>query len=540
MNNPHKSNKQLDELLDFICDLGALKFEKKIPLQNDGSVQDVIASSLNMLSEEWEETLTSKKTLEKSENRYKQLFEQSYDPLLMIRKTDQAVVDFNISASRFFHGSQLNKGIILNELFSFASATMPEINAALNQQGFAEIEDILNLDNGVKKYVVCRIHCLDVDGVEFLKFCIHDKTEAALLTKKNTNLQISCKYTEKQYKDLFEKASVGIVVVELTSKRLIKANEACSKILGYEANELVGMPLQDLIPVDKRSEISEVISRLNSEGQIILETKGLMKNGALRFVEISACITNDHEGKEIIVCYIRDIHEKKMFERQLTQNHRETLRYQSLLLSSQLSPHFVFNALNSVQYFVLDEKPIQTLDFVSNLAKLMRTVIENSRKDFIPLKEELTFLTKYLDLEKNRHKNKFQYTINVPDNINTDNILVPPMLLQPYIEYSVIHGVAHLASDGQINVTFSNEPENLIKCEIVDNGLGMEESRKMNVFKEGEKNHKSSSLNKSRIDILNALGEFGQFEVKSVNLEDSSGSPSGTKVTVIFPRITED
>ena len=179
-----------------------------------------------------------------------------------------------------------------------------------------------------------------------------------------------------------------------------------------------------------------------------------------------------------------------------------------MLLSSQLSPHFIFNSLNSVQYFILDENIEPALDYISEFSHLMRNVLQNSLEDYISISDEIDFLVMYMNLELKRFKNKFTYSIDICDEVDSDDLLIPPMLLQPYIENSIIHGLGLAKEGGVIKISFRSDNEKII-CEIEDNGIGREKAEERKKLRSSVKIHKSYAmgLTKSRIEVLNEIGE---------------------------------
>ncbi len=214
------------------------------------------------------------------------------------------------------------------------------------------------------------------------------------------------------------------------------------------------------------------------------------------------------------------------------------LQYQSMLLSSQLNPHFIFNSLNSIQYFILDKDPVPALNFLSDFSSLMRSVLNNSAQKYITLTAEITFLEMYLNLELTRYSDKFRYEIIISEDVNTDEILIPPMLLQPFIENTVIHGVGNLVKDGLITIALDMKNEK-VECVITDNGVGREEAARLKVMRKGDPSKSwSTDINSSRLEILNEL-ECNQYSAKVKDQTNQEGKSIGTQVIVTIP-ISQD
>ena len=140
-------------------------------------------------------------------------------------------------------------------------------------------------------------------------------------------------------------------------------------------------------------------------------------------------------------------------------------------LRAQMNPHFIFNALNSIADYINKNDAKSADYYLGKFAKLMRGILENSEEKEIPLSEELKMLEFYMDLESLRFKNKFNYEIKIADDINPENTFIPPMILQPFVENSILHGLAKKENDGKITIHI-DKTEDLLKCTIEDNGIG--------------------------------------------------------------------
>ena len=362
------------------------------------------------------------------------------------------------------------------------------------------------------------------------------------------------KESERRYRNLFESMHDGIIMTD-ESGIITQLNFRFSQIAGYTVGELTGKKAADIL-IDKRT-YDELFAGYE-KSEITYREKEIQithKSGRKIWVSLSTYALFSDTGSYIgMMSVFTDIVKRKQMQEQregayfllkkseerLRKENREVLKYQSLLLSSQINPHFIFNALNSIQYHILDNNPQPTLEFVANFANLMRMVMQNSEKSYISLEEELNFLKDYLTLEKGRHNNKFDFNIEVTGDVLPESTLIPPMLLQPYVENAIIHGVNHLAKDGLINILIKKKNDDFLICEIVDNGLGIQEAQRRNLLKEGVKNPNSSSVNRSRIDILNAIGEVGKFEFEIEDVWELGVAEQGTKVILTFPCITEE
>jgi len=198
-------------------------------------------------------------------------------------------------------------------------------------------------------------------------------------------------------------------------------------------------------------------------------------------------------------------------------------------LRSQMNPHFIFNALNSVNHFIAQQDERTANKFLSEFSQLMRLVMENSQEDFIPLNKEQEILLLYLKLEHYRFRDKFEYEIKIDESINAESIEVPPMLIQPYIENAVWHGLRYKETKGKLLLQFLKEDSHLV-VRIHDDGIGRKRSTDLKT--QNQKKHNSTGIRniQERLAIINKV--YGTNY--RVNIEDAP-SGSGTHVSIHFP-----
>lgn len=200
-------------------------------------------------------------------------------------------------------------------------------------------------------------------------------------------------------------------------------------------------------------------------------------------------------------------------------------------LRREMNPHFIFNSLNSVNQFIAQNNELEANKFLTSYSTLMRNVMDNSSKDFLSLSKEIEQLEKYLQLEHLRFKDKFEYEINVSENLDNEHLLVPNMLLQPHIENAIWHGLRYKSEMGKIWINILDF-NNQVEIEIKDNGIGIEKSKSIKT--NNQKLHQSIGLKniEERIKLLNELYRFKiEHTVNSNN--------QGTIVKFKFPKINK-
>lgn len=198
-------------------------------------------------------------------------------------------------------------------------------------------------------------------------------------------------------------------------------------------------------------------------------------------------------------------------------------------LRSQMNPHFIFNALNSVNSFIATNDERTANKYLSDFSYLMRAVLENSEEDFIPLNKEIELLQLYTKLEHFRFQDKFDYDIEVDDNIDVESFKIPPMLLQPYIENAVWHGLRYKTEKGKLSVSIRPKGKDEIEIIISDDGIGRERSKDLKTSNQKKQKSKGMGNIKKRVTILNEMYR-DKVDVTVEDLENTGDV--GTKVIV--------
>lgn len=200
-------------------------------------------------------------------------------------------------------------------------------------------------------------------------------------------------------------------------------------------------------------------------------------------------------------------------------------------LRAQMNPHFTFNVMNSIQHFILNKDDESAHRYLSKFSKLIRTVLHNSEDNTIPLAEEIKALELYIQLEAMRFEHSFQYEIIIDKAIDPAKVGIPSMLIQPYVENAIKHGILPLKENGKIKIEIIKQ-DSLLKCIIEDNGIGRKKAGEQNKIKE----HKSMgiSLTQERLSVINAINSSNLSE-RIIDLTDRSGNVCGTKVEIYIP-----
>jgi LytS/YehU family sensor histidine kinase len=220
-------------------------------------------------------------------------------------------------------------------------------------------------------------------------------------------------------------------------------------------------------------------------------------------------------------------------EQNLMQS-RRMAELEHIALQAQMNPHFIFNCLNSIQQFVFDKNMMATNEYISSFARLIRATLNHSSRPFISVAEEVGYLSDYLALEKMRFKDKMDYVVETEPDLEVYSLLLPPMLLQPYVENCVRHGLRHKTNgQGYVRIHFRRQAERLVVT-IRDNGIGRKRAMEYKTGEHIEYQSKGMSLTSARIQTINVLYK-SQIDVSIEDLQDDSGQPEGTRIVISFP-----
>ncbi len=214
------------------------------------------------------------------------------------------------------------------------------------------------------------------------------------------------------------------------------------------------------------------------------------------------------------------------------------LQLEQQALNANMNRHFIFNALNSIQYSINRQDKAMANKYLTSFAKLIRKNLDASQNDTTTLAEELARLELYLVLEHIRFKDKFQYAIIISPDVDLQAVKIPAMMLQPYVENSIWHGILPLARPGRVEITVDRTPEGRTRVRIVDDGIGIDRSKDRK--EDGERDHiaRGIEITKGRADVLRKLN-LADIRIQGPEQMDSPLGSKGTKVVIELPSGTE-
>ncbi|WP_225872305.1 ligand-binding sensor domain-containing protein [Pedobacter frigidisoli] len=225
-----------------------------------------------------------------------------------------------------------------------------------------------------------------------------------------------------------------------------------------------------------------------------------------------------------VAVYITRKQKDKEQEQLLVKN--KVLMLEQQALQAMMNPHFVFNVMNSIQHYINTQNTASANKVLTGFAKLIRKNLEICTKSYISLEEELEYLNLYLKLEKNRFGDKLKYVFSIDEEIDKEETFIPSMLLQPYVENAIWHGIMPKETGGEIHINFKLLDEHYLNIEIIDNGIGIENS-----LRDKKETHisKGMQLTKERLNLL------GQIGAKPIHLNVTQNTTNGTTVSISIP-----
>jgi hypothetical protein len=238
----------------------------------------------------------------------------------------------------------------------------------------------------------------------------------------------------------------------------------------------------------------------------------------------------------VIIGFLLYYQSKLAARRKISEMNNKLSEITHANLRQQMNPHFIFNTLNSIQYYMYQHDKIATNNYLTKFSRLIRKILENSQHTLIPIKDELDVIQLYLELETLRFKEKFIFNITIDEEIDTLTYKIPTMLIQPYVENAICHGLINKPDNGLLTIKMQL-CDNHIHCLIEDNGIGREAAMELKKQKDTPHHSLGTQITETRINITNAL--YGtDLQVIFTDLKDGNSNPCGTRVELHLPLMT--
>jgi tetratricopeptide (TPR) repeat protein len=381
--------------------------------------------------------------------------------------------------------------------------------------------------------------------------------EAIDLARKNNNIQAQCKaglalstfYREKgevtksnnlleevnhwsQGKDLQSVRSEYLDHTYLANKKegnygaALKYLEERAELLKNDNQELLEKQATNIDQSFDLFQIERELDQLAFEKEIN-ELRAKRRNNIFISIGVALLLTSllgyfafqNQKNKNAVI-------EKTAKENELRSNNR-ILEKEMDNLRSQMNPHFLFNSLNSINDYIMHKDPKQASTYLAKFSKLMRKILNNSKQKLISLEEELAAVELYMELEALRFKNKFEFKIQVQEDINLENAKIPAMLIQPFLENSVKHGMKNLERKGEIILAITQEENDRITITIRDNGVGRHNASNLKSTSDFQRKSHGVNITTERINLLNSI-----YNVDASIQYIDHQNPTGTEVVI--------
>ena len=286
--------------------------------------------------------------------------------------------------------------------------------------------------------------------------------------------------------------------------------------------------------VDDKARLSEISVPIISTGKVLgvidceHSKKGFFTQKHLSILTTIASLC----ANKIIRAITEE--EKKQTETMLAETKQKMAETEMQALRAQMNPHFIFNCLNSINRYIVKSDQVTASLYLTRFAKLIRLILDNSHSKNVILSNELEALRLYIDMESLRFDNKFTYVIEVDKNVSADSIEVPPLIIQPYVENAIWHGLLHKTEGGHLHIHISLLSPDMLQCTIQDNGVGREKATELKSKSATKKKSLGMELTENRLLLLNKYAEV-HSSIEIIDLTNEHKEPTGTKVILKIP-----
>jgi LytS/YehU family sensor histidine kinase len=355
-------------------------------------------------------------------------------------------------------------------------------------------------------------------GFEDCMIYLWNESKTVLLQKAGYGLKGSMQDKEDKEKYSIPKGK-GVIGAAVESKKYLLVNDTTTDSRYFTADDKIRLS-ELCTPIMRNEEVIGAINTEHSEKFFYTE----------RHIQVLSTIASLLAEKIEKIEVQRLTREKEM---EVLQLNKDLATSQLTALRSQMNPHFIFNALNSVQQYILQGNITEANRYLSKFSKLQRQVLNQSDQNFITLERELEVLSLYLELEQLRFENGFTYNIDVSNEVDTDEIKIPPMIVQPFVENSIWHGLMPKQADRRVSIRFEMSGDERLICTVADNGIGREAAARLKNGNQSEHKSKGLTLVYDRLNILSQ--QYGKaFKAEVKDLTDAEGLPAGTEVKLFI------
>jgi tetratricopeptide (TPR) repeat protein len=425
---------------------------------------------------------------------------------------------------------------------SIVSANKEGRSKAISQTN--KVADFYGRNNQVEEEIALRkktLETLEKENIDEIEI-----SDDEILSKPKVKFDIgNALVKQKKYKEAIpyfeESANEARTTKDIeTEKDAVKGLSELYATIGDDKNAVKNYnrlsKLVDFSFQEKEREIAQAVARSKDIAKKQNRILSLEKDKALNASKYQLTIANNKRQQLIIYSLIGGLLLMLLSLFYMFRSNKQRKLANNLLalksLRSQMNPHFIFNALNSVNSFISSNDERAANRYLTDFSTLMRSVLENSEEDFIPLEKEIELLDLYLKLEHSRFQDKFDYQFTIDENVKIQDFKIPPMLLQPYVENAVWHGLRYKKDKGLLEIKMQQKDNETLEIMISDNGIGRKYSKSLKSKNQQKKKSKGMQNIKQRIAILNEMYK----DKVDVFIADLFEDETGTKVVLTLKK----
>ncbi|CAM1341613.1 tetratricopeptide repeat protein [Tenacibaculum amylolyticum] len=300
-----------------------------------------------------------------------------------------------------------------------------------------------------------------------------------------------------------------------------KAIDFYKKAVALEKNTLGQQTIAYVNNLISKHDLQSKINEINYlESQSKIETLKFFRNRNILIITL-------------ITIALLSIALYSIYRQRLLNNDRKILLLEQQALQTQMNPHFIFNALNSIKLYIINNEQRQAVYYLNKFSKLIRNILDVSKVKEVSLKEELATMDLYMSIENIRFSNEINYKVEINPDLNSDTIKVPPLILQPFLENAIWHGLSSKEGEKQITLTANKIEGNLVEVNIIDNGIGRGAAGEIKKRKSLKRKSIGIDLTKERLKTFSEDYD-NESSLKYYDLKNEDGTSAGTKVSIIF------
>lgn len=458
-----------------------------------------------------------------AEEKFAKAFDLSPDLILILREDDLVLIDCNRhleTLSGYTREEVIGKPSSAFELWAIPEDRDRHLSTYMSGDGSVFMESIFLRKDKSRFYGNISSRRIVLQGIKHMLVVVRDITERKLVQQRVVE-------SEANLYAVLNNASLLVWSVDLEYK-LITGNKPFEDYVRtrYKAKAIVG---EKITPEDPALDDRLRKTWLPRYERVLKGEKyKITERYDERFVEFSLGPIIDNDQIIGIVIFADDITERVKQEQDLKNALNKVAEFKLMALRSVMNPHFFFNALSSIQFFIAQNDRKNAITYLSTFSKLVRGILEHSVNNTISLMDEIEQLKNYVVLEQLRFEDKFEYQIDIDHRLDLEGTEIPSLLIQPYVENAIIHGLYNKQGNGFLKISIVQQ-DNAILFEVKDNGIGRKAARELR-----EKNmpgHKSmgTAITEERLSLINNQYQVS-FEV--LDLVDENGHPEGTSVKI--------